>query len=207
MVIKKLLPLAWITLGIALTTGTAAAATGGGFVLGRTNSTTGTTSLTSSNATPLSLRGPTNAAPLSIGVNQTVVPHLNSDLLDGLHAAAFQRKLNGHCLVGEVVVGINGLGTLVCRPVPTQWFAVVTADGSLSSGSEGVDSGRYLKGAGSYYVQAPADVSGCAWTATTAGKGTATVGAIAAHDDYVAVSTFSGATATDLPFDLLVTCA
>ena len=150
MVIKKLLPLAWIALGIALTTGTAAAATGSSFVLGRANSTAGTTSLTSSNATPLSLRGPHGAAPLSVGVNQTVVPHLNSDLLDGLHAGAFQRKLTGQCLVGEVVAGLNGTGTLVCRPVPTQWFAVVGADGSLSSGTDGVDSGRYLKGAEAY---------------------------------------------------------
>jgi hypothetical protein len=203
----NLTPLAWIALGIVLTTGTAEAATGGAFVLGRANSTAGTTSLTSSNATPLSLRGPTNTAPLSIGVNQTVVPHLNSDLLDGLHASAFQRKLTGQCLAGEVVAGLNGVGTLVCRPVPTQWFAVVSADGSLDSGTDGVDSGRYLKGAGSYYVQVPADASQCAWTATPAGKGTATVGAIASHDDYVAVSTFSGTTATDLPFHLLVTCA
>jgi hypothetical protein len=207
MVINKLLPLAWIALGIAFTTGTAVAATGSALVLGRPNSTAGTTSLTSSNATPLSIRGPNNAAPLSIGVNQTVVPHLNSDLLDGLHASAFQRKLSGRCLPGEVVAGINGQGTVVCRPVPTQWFAVVAADGSLSNGTEGVDSGRYLKGAGSYYVQVPAHVSGCAWTATPAGQGTATVGSIAAHDDYVAVSTFSGSTASDLPFNLLVTCS
>jgi len=80
---------AYVALFFAMT-GTAAAATGGTFVLGRSNAETSTATVSNSRGTPLSLKASSGHAPLS--VNSSVrVPRLNADLLDGLHSSAFLR--------------------------------------------------------------------------------------------------------------------
>jgi hypothetical protein len=69
--------------------GTAMAATGGTFLLGKSNSATATTSLSNSAGTALSLSSKSGTAPLSVNKNKTKVGYLNSDLLDGLDSTAF----------------------------------------------------------------------------------------------------------------------
>lgn len=71
--------------------GVATAATGGSFILGRSNSPTTLTTLTNTTGTALRLSSPSGKPPLT--VNSTgKVPNLNVDLLDGLHATSFYNK-------------------------------------------------------------------------------------------------------------------
>ena len=199
-------PFAWVVLGIVLSAGTAAAATGGTFVLGRSNTASGTTTLTSNRGTPLALHGPAAEPPFWIGANATRVPYLNSDLLDGLDSTALQRRLVGSCPGAIRAVAANG--GLTCTDLPRQWVAVVDSDGSLSGGSDGVSSGHYLNSAGSFFVQLPDDVSDCAWIASsTGGRGTsATVAPITGQPAYVGVTTSNAGAGAYEPFRLLVTC-
>ena len=80
---------AYVALFVALG-GTSVAATGGTFVLGRSNYATTVTSLSNSAGTPLSLSAKAGYAPLAVNSTK-VVTRLNADLLDGLHSTAFQR--------------------------------------------------------------------------------------------------------------------
>lgn len=65
--------------------GVADAATGGSLVLGHNNHSKHTTTLSDSGGTPLSLKAPSGAPPLSVS-NSKLVPRLNSQYLDGLTA-------------------------------------------------------------------------------------------------------------------------
>ena len=58
MIRRLIAPLAWLLLGVVLSTGTAFAASGGAVLLGRSNSASTTTGITSTQGPPLSLRGP-----------------------------------------------------------------------------------------------------------------------------------------------------
>jgi hypothetical protein len=71
-------------------TGIGYAANGGAFLLGHGNAETRTASLNNSAGTPLSLVAPATKAPLKVS-NSVKVARLNADLLDGLHASAFQK--------------------------------------------------------------------------------------------------------------------
>jgi hypothetical protein len=80
-----------IGIGAVLTltlTGTAYAATGGTFLLGKSNTASATTSLTNSAGTALSLNSKTGTAPLKVN-HTTKVTNLNSDQLDGLDSTKF----------------------------------------------------------------------------------------------------------------------
>jgi len=80
---------AYVALFMAMS-GTAVAATGGSFILGKSNSASSVTSLTSSTGPALSLRAPAGTAPLQ--VNRSLkVDRLNADLLDGVDATGFAR--------------------------------------------------------------------------------------------------------------------
>jgi hypothetical protein len=68
--------------------GTAYAATGGTFILGKANKETSTASLSNSKGTPLALSAPAGKAPLTVS-NSVLVPKLNATELDGDTAAAF----------------------------------------------------------------------------------------------------------------------
>jgi hypothetical protein len=81
---------AYLALFMAMS-GSAVAATGGNFILGRSNSAGSVSTLASTSGPVLSLRAPAGSAPLQ--VNRTVkVGNLNADLLDGKDASAFVAK-------------------------------------------------------------------------------------------------------------------
>jgi hypothetical protein len=75
---------------LVLGSGTAYAATGGNFILGRSNSAGATTVLTNGNGSALSLNS--RAGTPSLKVNRTTkVTNLNADQLDGLNSSSFAR--------------------------------------------------------------------------------------------------------------------
>jgi hypothetical protein len=65
--------------------GIADAATGGDFLLGKSNSESSTASLSNSKGTPLSLSAPKNTAPLAVN-RSTMVKNLNANFVGGLSA-------------------------------------------------------------------------------------------------------------------------
>jgi hypothetical protein len=70
--------------------GTAFAATGGTFTLGKSNSANQVSTLTSTTGTALSLRSPSGEAPLAVN-RSVVVKNLNADLLDGYDSTRLAR--------------------------------------------------------------------------------------------------------------------
>jgi hypothetical protein len=70
--------------------GLAGAATGGAFLLGRSNTETSTATLSSSRWTPLSLSAPRNKTPLAVN-RGVMVKNLNAQYLGGLSASALAR--------------------------------------------------------------------------------------------------------------------
>ncbi|MEU0815205.1 hypothetical protein [Streptomyces mirabilis] len=126
-------------------TGTAAAATGGTFVLGRSNAATTVTSLSNSNGTALSLSSKTGTPPLAVS-SSTKVTRLNSDSLDGLDSSSFQRKTIGSCTTALKSIGQNGATT--CATAPKLTTTIVTAQISNLGGSAKCPSGTVLTGGG-----------------------------------------------------------
>jgi hypothetical protein len=82
---------AYVALFMA-TSGTAVAATGGAFILGRDNTAGRTTSLTSKLGAPLRLVAPEGKPPLLIG-STTRVPRLNASRLEGVPVRHLARRL------------------------------------------------------------------------------------------------------------------
>ena len=82
----------WFAMGVivalVLGTGTAYAATGGNFKLGKGNKAAQTTTLTNAYGTALTLNSKVGQPPLRVNRN-TKVPLLNSDLLDGRDSTVF----------------------------------------------------------------------------------------------------------------------
>jgi hypothetical protein len=72
-----------LALFLALSGG-AYAATGGTFILGRSNTASSLTGLTNSNGIALSLKSAAGWRPFSVNGNRVKVPDLNADLVDGL---------------------------------------------------------------------------------------------------------------------------
>jgi hypothetical protein len=103
---------AYLALFLALS-GTAYAATGGPFILGRGNSATAPTGLSSSAGTPLVLNAKTGYAPLAVN-STTKVNRLNADLLDGYDSFALQRRLISTCPFGKPIRAIAQNGTVAC---------------------------------------------------------------------------------------------
>jgi hypothetical protein len=101
--------------------GIASAATGGAFILGKSNTETGTAKLSDSRGTPLSLSAPRNKAPLA--VNRTVmVRNLNAQYIGGLSASAIKP------------VGGEGF-TASNTSLPADVYTEVAATGLLSAGT------------------------------------------------------------------------
>ncbi len=75
---------------LVLGSGTAYAATGGSFILGKSNSAGATSTLTNPNGTALTLNSKAGTPPLRVN-RSTKVPNLNSDRLDGLDQSRFAR--------------------------------------------------------------------------------------------------------------------
>lgn len=83
-------PIAFTTgavMALVLGSGTAFAATGGKFILGKSNAATTTTALKNNNGTALQLTSKAGTPSLKVS-NATRVPNLNADRLDGLDSSA-----------------------------------------------------------------------------------------------------------------------
>jgi hypothetical protein len=117
---------AWVVSLLALfvaLTGVGYAATGGGLILGHTNSASRGTALRSKGGPTLALtnNGGKPAASFSVlrgkppfAVNSsTKVKGLNADLLDGIDSSAFQRRVR-NCAAGSAISEVNANGSVVC---------------------------------------------------------------------------------------------
>lgn len=121
--------------------GTAAAATGGTFVLGRGNVASTQTTLTSTGSgAVLSLSGRAGQPPLAVSGASGKATNLNADRLDGLDssqlvrqgsridasslggtpASGFQRRIAGTCPTRQAVTAIGQDGTVTCAPTEPQ---------------------------------------------------------------------------------------
>jgi hypothetical protein len=102
-------------------TGVATAATGGGFVLGRSNYESSPSSLSNTAATggpALRLHTAKSSTPNFAVSNSTKIPHLNADLLDGLSSSAFQHRLASSCSAGSAISGVSASGVVTCVAIP-----------------------------------------------------------------------------------------
>jgi hypothetical protein len=106
--------------------GTTYAATGRPFILGRSNSASTPSKLSSAANPTLALTNTggkpaatfsTKAGVAPFRVNRsTKVANLNADLLDGLDSAALQARVTGVCAEGEAVQGVDAAGAVQCAP-------------------------------------------------------------------------------------------
>jgi hypothetical protein len=111
--------------------GLAGAATGGTFLLGRSNSETSTAGVSNSRGTPLSLGAPKNKAPLAVN-RSVMVRNLNAQYVGGLSAS--QLKPTGS-------FGMDGEAI----SLPSDAYTEVATTGALA--------------AGTYYVTATAEIN------------------------------------------------
>lgn len=93
---------------LLLAGGTAYAATGGTFILGRANAASTVTTLSNSAGTPLSLGAKAGTAPLAVN-SEVKVGHLNSDRLDGLDSLSFLRS-TGKAADASKLDGVDSTG-------------------------------------------------------------------------------------------------
>lgn len=108
-------------------TGAATAATGGTFLLGRSNTASARTGLTNTAGTPLSLYAKTGYPPLAVN-SEVKVSKLNADRLDGLDSASLQRRVTGTC-AGGAVSAVGATGAVTCAALPKK-FSVEAPWGS-----------------------------------------------------------------------------
>jgi hypothetical protein len=86
--------------------GTAVAATGGDFILGKANTASSVSSLTNTKGTALSLSASATAPPLKVS-NSVQVPKLNASELGGIPASGFVQG-NGTDVVDRAALGDGG---------------------------------------------------------------------------------------------------
>jgi hypothetical protein len=117
--------------------GTAYAATGGDFILGKANTATSVTSLTSNKGTALSLSASPATPPLKVS-NSVQVPSLNASELDGDTSSAFLpangTAANSSELGGLASDYVTGTGQIASdtATVASGTSAVVTVPGAVS---------------------------------------------------------------------------
>ena len=111
-------PVAALTTAIVLVggAGVGTAATGGTFILGRSNNATSRTDLTNTEGTPLALFAEDARPPLIVN-SGVKVAKLNADRLDGVEAAALQRRVDGECSGGAIREVRTG-GGVGCAALP-----------------------------------------------------------------------------------------
>lgn len=146
---------------LVLGTGTAYAANGGVFRLGRPNAATATTTLTNTHGTALQLSS--KAGQPSLRVNRsTKVPSLNSDLLDGVDSSSFARATKVGSVFGTGFVDDGGTPDTADDAVIA---VAVCPDGSQVVGGGGGD----FTDDGSLYYSAPD--AGDAWLVVSSTAG------------------------------------
>jgi hypothetical protein len=106
--------------------GAAEAATGGKFLLGKSNHETRTATLSNSKGVPLSLKAKAGSPPLKVNSSK-LVPKLNANFVGGVPASKLQRRVSGSCAIG--VGSITATGGVSCAK-PNQ--LVFTANGSVT---------------------------------------------------------------------------
>lgn len=111
---------------VVWTVGAADAATGGKFLLGKSNHESHTATLVNSTGIPLSLKAKSGAPPLKVNSSK-LVPKLNANFVGGLPASKLQRRVTGSCVTG--IGSIPASGAVSCAK-PTQ--LVFTADGTVT---------------------------------------------------------------------------
>jgi hypothetical protein len=155
---------------VVLTPGSAVAATAKSVLLGRTNKTTTTTTISNSKGTPLALTAKKGSAPLKVS-SSTKVSGLNADQLDGLSSSSFARSTGrtgivlgaglgeaAKCPKGTIVTGGGGLdemGLAYSGPaisaagdfLPNTWLALGQSGETFSFATCYSPSGAAIPGA------------------------------------------------------------
>jgi hypothetical protein len=128
-VVRITTPAALVGVGGLLVSGigVADAATGGNFLLGKSNTANRTTVLTDRNGTPLSLRAKAGSPPLKVN-SKKLVAKLNANFLNGLSSAQLQRRIVGSC--PTTGIGVVGGGGGVGCSTPEQ--IVFTSNGTFT---------------------------------------------------------------------------
>lgn len=203
---------AYLALFVAAT-GTATAATGGSFLLGKTNAA-GSTSVLKNTGFGPALQVKTRSAltaPISVSGNSTKVKDLNADEVDGYSASQLQRRLTSvdSCGPNGTINFVHSNGTVRCGL--TTYFAVVKSDGTFVRGTPGAKASNPLTN--QYVVGFGVDMTGCAYVASVGDTGNGSAPGFAStatrNPDTTAVfvETFNAAGAgTREPFHLVVVC-
>jgi hypothetical protein len=100
---------------LVIGSGTAVAANGKGFVLGRSNHATATSTLTNGKGTPLKLNAKKGSAPLAVNSN-TRVPNLNADRLDGIDGSGVALTAGRTGTIRAADTDRDGAATATCPP-------------------------------------------------------------------------------------------
>jgi len=136
-----------VTALVVAMSGTAVAATGGAFILGKANKATSVTSLTNSAGTALALSAPGGKPPLTVS-NSTQVGNLNASYLDGDRAAAFlpvkgtaanSTELGGR--PASAYLGVNGTAANAKDLGGVPYYDYVTGGEQVSSYTGLIDYG------------------------------------------------------------------
>jgi hypothetical protein len=136
--LRSLHPAAASALTLALVIGGAGiadAATGGNFILGKTNKETSTASLSSSRGTPLSLAAPKGRPPLAVN-RKVMVKNLNANYVSGLSATQLAAAGGDGIRTTSITLGgpqkeVAGTGALPAGTyyvTATAWLDVMAGD-------------------------------------------------------------------------------
>jgi hypothetical protein len=140
--LKRTLP--GFVAGVVVTTlvagGGAVAATGGKFILGKSNASTSTTTLTAKRGPALSLKA--NGAPALRVDNARKVPNLNADRIDGLDSTQLARtsaKSGAYDFTGQLVdLDENGLDDAIIAAATCPAGSQMTGGGAMDLTATGV---------------------------------------------------------------------
>jgi hypothetical protein len=131
---------------LAIPAGSATAANGGAWLLGRSNAETATTTVSNTKGTPLKLNAKSGTAPLAVNSTK-VVGSLNADMVDGYHASGFAMRSGKTGVI--VASDVNQPAVCPAGTVSTGGGGLSLADagGALGYSGPGSDpvSGNFIK--------------------------------------------------------------
>lgn len=131
--------------GVTLLGGVSYAATGGSFILGRSNSASTTTTLTNSAGTALSLVGKAGLPVFKVS-NAVKITNLNADRLDNLDSTAFARVAARVAYIDDTLA-----------PTPVKYDPAATADDAAMSIAT-CPANTFVVGGGGYQDGTPTTV-------------------------------------------------